>query len=312
MIENRAPTAAEETATPADDDRERISRGPNPIGMEGIEFIEYTTPRPQALGQELERIGFRPIARHRSREVLLFRQGDMNLIVNAHPDDQVPLAQTPTLAAFALRVRDARDAYRYVVEHGAWPVPVRTEVMELHIPAIRCAGGSRIYFVDRHRDLSIYDVDFVPIPTVERNPPALAGLDYFGIVQYIGPDRMADWIVFYRELLGFAPIPDEVRFGILPRGSLLRSPCGTFYLQLVEADWDAADSGPRETLRRIGFGTADVPAAMSALAARGVTFVDNDWLRPNERGAVTEPRLGGVMFELVHRDRSAAAPDRPG
>ena len=92
----------------------------------------------------------------------------------------------------------------------------------------------------------------------------------------------------------------------------MRSPCGTFYLQLVEADWDAADSGPRETLRRIGFGTADVPAAMAALAARGVTFVDNDRVRPSQRGAVTEPRLGGVMFELVHRDRTAAAPDRPG
>ncbi len=366
MIENRAPAIADDSANPSDDDRERISRGPNPIGIEGIEFIEYTTPRPQALGQELERIGFRPIARHRSREVLLFRQGEMNLIVNAHPDDQVPLATTPTLAAFALRVRDARDAYRYVVEHGGWPVPVRTEVMELHIPAIRCAGGSRIYFVDRYRERSterraapssvepprgagraqpgpwgpsterraapssvepprgagwaqpgpwgpsIYDVDFVPIPTVEPNPPALAGLDYFGIVQYIGPDRMADWIAFYRELLGFAPIPDEVRFGILPRGILLRSPCGTFYLQLVEADWDAADSGTRETLRRIGFGTADVPAAMSALAARGVTFIDNDRLRPSDRGAVTEPRLGGLMFELVHRDRTAASPDRPG
>lgn len=302
MIENRAPAAADEPVPAPDDDREAISRRPNPIGMEGIEFIEYTTPRPQALGQELERIGFRPVARHRSREVLLFRQGGMNLIVNAHPDDQVPLAETPTIAAFALRVRNARDAYRYVVERGAWPVPVRTEVMELHIPAIRCAGGSRIYFVDRHREFSIYDVDFVPIPTVDRNPPALAGLDYFGIVQYIGPERTADWITFYRELLGFTPIPDEVRFGILPRGTLLRSPCRTFYLQLVEADWDAADTGPRETLRRIGFGTGDVPAAMAAWADRGVSFIDNDRVQPGDRGAVTEPRLGGVMFELVHRD----------
>ncbi len=333
MIENRAPAKADEPANPpGEDDREGISPVPNPIGMEGIEFIEYTTPRPQALGQELERIGFRPIARHRSREVLLYRQGDMNLVVNAHPEDQIPLAQTPTIAAFALRVRDARDAYRYVVERGAWPVPVHTEVMELHIPAIRCAGGSRIYFVDRHREMSterraapssvepprgagraepghwgpsIYDVDFVPIPTVDRNPPALAGLDYFGIVQYIGPDRMADWVAFYRELFGFAPIPDEVRFGILPRGTLLRSPCRTFYLQLVEAGWDATDSGPRETLRRIGFGTTDVTAAMAALSARGVTFIHNDRVRPSDRGAVTEPRLGGVMFELVHRERTS-------
>ena len=143
------------------------------------------------------------------------------------------------------------------------------------------------------------------IVAVDRNPPALAGLDYFGIVQYIGPDRMADWVAFYRELFGFAPIPDEVRFGILPRGTLLRSPCRTFYLQLVEAGWDATDSGPRETLRRIGFGTTDVTAAMAALSARGVTFIHNDRVRPSDRGAVTEPRLGGVMFELVHRERTS-------
>src|SRR5690606_10530635 len=135
---------------------------------------------------------------------------------------------------------------------------------------------------------SIYDVDFVPIPTVDRNPAALANLDYFGIVQYIGPDRMADWIAFYRELLGSATIPEELRFGILPRGTLLRSPCRTFYLQLVEADWDATDTGPRENLRRIGFGTPDVPAAMATLAARGVTFIHNDRVQPSDRGAVTE------------------------
>ena len=286
----------------AGDDREQLSRTPNPIGMDGIEFIEFTTPRPQALGQVLEQVGFRPVARHRSREVLLYRQGGMNLIVNAHPDDQAPMTEVPTIAAFALRVRDARSAYHYALARGAWPVPVRTEVMELHIPAVRCAGGSRSYFVDRCRDFSIYDVDFVPIPTVDPHPPALAGMDFFGIVQYIGPERTIDWIEFYRELFAFAPIPDDVRFGILPRGTLLRSPCGSFYLQLVEADWDASDSGPGETLRRIGFGTADVPAAMAALASRGITFIDNDRVRPSDRGAVTQALLGGVMFELVHRD----------
>jgi len=264
------PATADEPVRRSRDDRERLNRMPNPIGMEGIEFIEYATPRAQALGQELERIGFRPIARHRSREVLLYRQGGMNLIVNAHPDDQVPLSETPTLTAFALRVRDARSAYRHALDRGAWPVPVRTEVMELHIPAVRCAGGSRIYFVDRYREFSIYDVDFLPIPGTDPNPPALAGMDYFGIVQYIGPQRTVDWIEFYRELFAFTPIPDDVRFGILPRGTLLRSPCGTFYLQLVEADWDAAEAGPVESLRRIGFGTPDVPAAMAALAGKTV------------------------------------------
>ena len=80
--------------TPKDDamplpprDREAIGEVPNPLGLDGIEFIEYATSRPQALGQVLEAMGFRPVARHRSREVVLYRQGSMNLVVNAHPDD---------------------------------------------------------------------------------------------------------------------------------------------------------------------------------------------------------------------------------
>ena len=297
------------------DEREFPAATPNPVGIEGIEFIEFATRRPQALGQVLESIGFRPIARHRSREVLLYRQGDMNIILNAHPEDQprgtspaAPpdpgSADTPSIAAFALRVRDARFAFGHVIEHGAWEVPVKTEVMELHIPAIRCAGGSRIYFVDRWREFSIYDVDFVPIPTVDQRPAAVAGMHWFGIVQYVGPARSDDWLTFYQTLFGFTQIPDAVRFGILHKGVILRSPCGSFYIQLVEAEWDAAEAQPGESLRRIGFGVPDVMAAVAALRDLGIGFIDNDAVRPTARGAVTQPHLGGVMFELV-RDEAA-------
>src|SRR6188768_60801 len=168
----------------------------NPIGLDGIEFVEYATSKPQALGQVLEMMGFRPVARHRSREVLLYRQGDINIVVNAHPRDTDGATHgdaAPAIAAVALRVRDARAAYRYVLDHGGWEVPTHPEAMELNIPAIHGVGGSRIYFVDRYREFSIYDVDFIPIPGVERNPPATAGVHFFGIVQYIGASRSYDW-----------------------------------------------------------------------------------------------------------------------
>ena len=147
-------------------DREEIVEGPNPLGLEGIEFIEYATSKPQALGQVLETMGFRPVARHRSREVLLYRQGDINIIVNAHSSGTA-LTEKPVIAAVALRVRDAGAAYRRALERGAWAVPVHVEVMELNIPAVHGVGTSRIYFVDRHKEVSIYDVDFTPIPTVD-------------------------------------------------------------------------------------------------------------------------------------------------
>jgi len=280
-------------------DREAVIEAGNPLGIEGIEFVEYTTPRPQAFGQVLESIGFRPIARHRSREVLLYRQGGMNIVVNAHGVSAGADGETPRIAAVALRVRDAGAAQQRVVDLGGWPVPVKVQPMELHIPGVHGAGSSRIYFIDRWREFSIYDVDFVPIPTVDPEVAAVAGLHWFGVVQYVGADRSADWCEFYTALFGFKELLPDQRFGILPRGSILASPCGTFYLQLIEPDSLVVDDSG-ERLQRVAFGAPDVPAAVKALRARGVDFVETDTLHTEVRGALTRPALGGVMFELVH------------
>ena len=285
-------------------DREAIVEAGNPLGIEGIEFVEYTTPRPQALGQVLESIGFRPIARHRSREVLLYRQGGMNIVVNAHGVSPGTDGETPEIAAVALRVRDAGAAWKRVVDLGGWPVPVKVQPMELHIPGVHGAGASRIYFIDRWREFSIYDVDFIPVPTVDPVVPALSGLHWFGVVQYVGADRSADWCEFYGSLFGFTELPADQRFGILPKGSVLASPCGTFYLQLIEPDTLIVDD-TGERLQRVAFGAPDVPAAVKALRARGVDFVETDQLHTEVRGALTRPALGGVMFELVHHESRA-------
>lgn len=301
-------TSAALAASAAEADREQISGASNPLGIDGIEFIEYATTRPQALGQVLETMGFRPIARHRSREVLLYRQGDMNVIVNAHVTARARAVQpreTPVIAAVALRVRDAAAAYRHVVNAGAWAVPTHVEVMELNIPAIHGVGASRIYFVDRYRDFSIYDVDFTLIPTVDPRPPALAGMRWFGIVQYIGADRTADWTEFYAELFGFRSLPDDERYGILPKGRILQSPDGSFFLQLIEPRPGALDIEPEETLHRVGLGVPDVLKAVALLRERGVRFVEMGGVHSDPRGALTEGQLGGVMFELVHDTRHA-------
>ena len=285
-----------------------FSDAANPLGLDGIEFIEYATGKPQALGQVLETMGFKPVARHRSREVLLYRQGGLNVVVNAHPQDATGAthgSDVPSIAAIALRVRDARAAYQYVLERGAWAVSTHPEVMELNIPAIHGAGGSRIYFVDRWREFSIYDVDFTPIPTVDPHPPATAGIHFFGIVQYIGSERSDDWIEFYQELFGFVPIPDEERFGIMPKGHLLRAPSlnprSGFMIQLIEPDVNVYET--EERWQRIGLGVPDVLAAVRELRGRGVEFVDTADVHPGERGAITKSYLQTVVFELVHSER---------
>ena len=286
-------------------EREAVPEPSNPIGFDGIEFIEFATSRPQALGGLLETMGFRPVARHRSREVELYRQGSMNVIVNAQAADvprTVQPVERPVVSAFAIRVRDADYAFRRALELGAWEIPVRARAMELNIPAIHGVGDSLIYFVDRYDEFSIYDIDFRPIPTVDPHPPALAGLHFFGIVQYIGVDRTQDWVEFYSRIFGFTPLPNRVRFGIMPKGLLLESPCRNFYLQLIEPEGAASDVPWEEHLQRVGLGTADVRAAVTQLEKRGVEFVASDTVHASDRGALTKAYLGSVMFELVHSE----------
>jgi len=285
--------------------REGVPEQPNPLMLEGIEFVEFATTKPQALGQVLETMGFCPIACHRSREVTLYRQGEMNVVVNAHPDDARVTAThggKPVLSAVAFRTRDAGRAMARCIERGAWSATSHAGAMELCMPAIQGPSGSRFYFVDRWREFSVFDIDFVSIPGVNPHPPAIGGMGFFGLVQYVGIERSNDWIAFYKELFGFSFVPDEQRFGIMPKGHLMRSPCGSFMWQLVEPDaWALEMDLEPESLRRIGLGVQDVSEVVDKLKARGVGFVDNASLHPGDRGALTRTQLGSVSFELVHQ-----------
>jgi 4-hydroxyphenylpyruvate dioxygenase len=274
---------------------ERNPEPKNPLGIDGIEFIEYSTSQAQAFGAVLQKMGFAPVARHRSREVMLYRQGSMNLIVNAHgATDPVP-----TVNAIALRVRDAGHAFQHSLDLGAWEMPTRASAMELHIPGIHGVGDSLLYFVDRYRDFSIYDVDFIFQENANSKPPAVAGLHWFGVVQAILPERTADWLDFYRSLFGFEVLPRGQYFGVLPKGTLLESPCHKFYLQLIEPPPGAEDVHWDEGLVRVGLGAPDVPKAVKALQDRGIVFVDHGAVQPSDKGALTQVYLGGVTFELV-------------
>jgi 4-hydroxyphenylpyruvate dioxygenase len=281
----------------------------HPSSLRGIEFIEYATARPLALGHVLELMGFQPVARHRSREVLLYRQGAMNVVINAHPAAQRHDSATDDvrISAIAFRARDAAAAYRRALDRGGWAVPTHVEVMELNIPAIHGVGASRIYFVDRYRDFSIYTVDFVPIPCVDQQPPAIAGMRWFGLVQQVGHGRTTEWIEFYRELFGFLPIPDHQRFGILPEGCILCSPCQSFYLQLIEPE-PGRPAHMEERLSRLGLGTNNVIEAVRTLRARGVDFVEAAVAGPAARGALTRGLPAGVSFELVCDQRPLSSP----
>jgi len=144
------------------------SKVANPMGTDGFEFVEYTAPDPQLLRSLFERLGFPVVAQHRSKNVTLHSQGDINFIINAEPDSfgqRFAQAHGPSVCAMGFRVRDAAAAFERAIQLGAEPHRGSVGPMELNIPAIVGIGGSLIYFVDRYGDRSIYDVDFKPMAT---------------------------------------------------------------------------------------------------------------------------------------------------
>ena len=182
----------------------------NPMGLCGFEFVEFASPVSNTLEPLLEKMGFSLVARHRSKDVLLYRQGDINFIVNREPRSLAgyfAAEHGPSACAMAFRVRDSHLAYHRALELGAQPVDVPTGPMELRLPAIRGIGGAPLYLIDRYEDgKSIYDIDFEFLPGVARHPEGhgLRLIDHLTHNVYRG--RMAYWGQFYERLFNFREI----------------------------------------------------------------------------------------------------------
>ncbi len=182
----------------------------NPLGLDGFEFVEFCAPERGLLEPAFAAMGFTEIARHRSKDVTLWRQGDINLIANYEPRSPAwYFAQEhgPSACGMGWRVRDAAAAYAEAIARGAEPVESRTGVMELRLPAFRGIGGSMITLIDRYGDdLSIYDIDFVYHPGVDRHPVG-AGLKLIDhLTHNVYGGRMAHWAAFYERIAGFREI----------------------------------------------------------------------------------------------------------
>src|SRR5690348_13931450 len=261
----------------------------NPLGTDGFEFVEYAAPDPAALGRLFEQMGFSAVAKHRSKNVLLYRQGDINFIVNAEPGSFAQgfaRVHGPSICAMAFRVKDAGRAYARLIELGAWGVEAHPGPMELNIPAIKGIGDSLIYLVDRYpRDgagVSIYDVDFVPLAGVDQRPRG-AGLTYIDhLTHNVHRGRMEEWAGFYERLFNFR----EVRYfdieGKLTglKSKAMTSPCGKIRIPINESADDKSQIQEYlidyrgEGIQHIALATNEIHATVEALRARDVAFQD--------------------------------------
>ncbi|HCE23206.1 MAG TPA: 4-hydroxyphenylpyruvate dioxygenase, partial [Hyphomonas sp.] len=182
----------------------------NPAGLDGFEFIEFSAPEKGHLEAVFELIGFTKIARHRTKDVELWRQGGINLITNYEPKSAAwyfAREHGPSACGMGFRVRDARKAYQHLLAQGAEPVNVNTGPSELHIPGIRGIGNSIIYLIDRYGDdLDIYDIDFEYLPGVDKNPVGAGFKLIDHLTHNVYGGRMKYWADFYEKLFNFQEI----------------------------------------------------------------------------------------------------------
>jgi len=261
----------------------------NPMGTDGFEFVEFASPDPAGLGQLFTQMGFSAVARHRSKQVTLYAQGDVSFLVNAEPDSfaqQFARDHGPCVCAIAFRVADAGHAYARALKLGATPVKTQPGPMELNLPAIEGIGGSQIYFVDRYGENgSIYDVDFIwndQARTPQKRNPAGTGLYYLDhLTHNVRRGNMDKWANFYEKYFNFR----EIRFfdiegkltGLVSRA--MTSPCGKIRIPINESSDDKSQIEEYlreyrgEGIQHIALGTDDIYESVRGLRQRGVDFM---------------------------------------
>ena len=182
----------------------------NPMGLMGFEFVEFASPTPGVLEPVFEAMGFSLVARHRSKDVVLYRQGGINFVVNREvrsPAGYFAAEHGPSACGMAFRVKDSHKAYALALARGAQPVEMPTGPMELRLPAIKGIGGAPLYLIDRFEEgKAIYDIDFEFIEGADRHPVGhgFKLIDHLTHNVYRG--RMAYWASFYERLFNFREI----------------------------------------------------------------------------------------------------------
>ncbi|WP_339780157.1 4-hydroxyphenylpyruvate dioxygenase [uncultured Marinobacter sp.] len=258
----------------------------NPMGLMGFEFIEFASPTPNALEPLFSMMGFTKVANHRSKNASLYRQGEINLILNSEPKSAASYFAAehgPSACGMAFRVKNAQAAYARALELGAQPMDIPTGPMELRLPAIKGIGGAPLYLIDRFGEgTSIYDIDFTFIEGVDRNPKGtgLKVIDHLTHNVYRG--RMAYWASFYEKLFNFR----EFRYfdikgeytGLTSKA--MAAPDGKIRIPLNEESSQGAGQIEEflmqfngEGIQHVAFLTDDLVSTWDALKTLGMRFM---------------------------------------
>ena len=276
----------------------------NPMGLDGFEFVEFAAPRRGLLEPVFSMLGFEHIARHRSKQVDLWRQAEINFIVNYEPKSCAAYyaeEHGPSACGMAFRVKDAHLAYQRVLELGAQPLDIPTGPMELRLPAIRGIGGSPLYLIDRYADgNSIYDIDFDFIDPAVKRPVGVGLKEIDHLTHNVYRGRMDFWADFYQRYFNFREVRHfDIRgqqTGLTSRA--MAAPDDKIRIPLNEEARGATEGQIEEFLlqyngegiQHIALSCDDLPATVDALKTRGVPFMTAP---PDTYYQMLEERLPG-------------------
>lgn len=259
----------------------------NPMGLDGFEFVEFSAPEEGHLEAIFAQLGFSCVARHRSKDVRLWRQGDINFVINYEPRSPAfyhAEEHGPSACGLAFRVRDAHFAYHRAIELGAQPIDIPTGPMELRLPAIRGIGGAPLYLIDRYeRGSDIYDIDFEYLPGVERYPEGLGLKLIDHLTHNVYRGRMDYWASFYEKYFNFREIRhfdiQGEHTGLVSRA--MTAPDNKIRIPLNEEGRGGAEGQIEEYLlqyngegiQHIAFACDNLPQVLDRLAERDVKFM---------------------------------------
>ena len=278
----------------------------NPFGLDGFEFVEFTSPDPEALARLFIAMGFSHLGNHRSKNVRHYGQGDINFILNMDQKGQAAQfrdAHGPSANAMAFRVKDAKQAFALAVERGAIPVDCPRGPSELDIPAIEGIGGSHLYLVDRYGAEQIYDVDFEPVPGATRdgNEAGLHTLDH--LTHNVNRGRMDHWAGFYERIFNFRQIRyfdiEGKQTALLSRA--MTAPDDKIRIPLNESQDEHSQieeflrEYKGEGIQHIALATDDIFATVDQLRENGIRFQDS----PDTYFDLIDERLPGHGHDVA-------------
>jgi 4-hydroxyphenylpyruvate dioxygenase len=252
----------------------------NPAGTDGFEFVEFAHPEPDKLRALFARMGYEKTAKHKTKDIELWQQGDITYLINAEPGsfaERFVAEHGPCASSMGWRVVDAQHAFDHAVSKGGEPYLGDDKAMD--VPAIKGIGGSLIYFIDQYYDTSPYNTEF---EWLAQSKPKGVGFHYLDhLTHNVFKGNMDNWFRFYGDLFNF----HEIRFfdiegkftGLLSRA--LTSPCGRIRIPINE---DRGETGQivaylkkykGEGIQHIAVGAENLYDATDEIANRGITFM---------------------------------------